>query len=193
MTEKKTVAKKTTPKKTAAKKVAVEKVETQEVEVVEKAKPVRNKRIEIDRNDMIPCRSVTNGTLVYISDRTKARFLWSEYGVVQYIDMGELLDMRASQPKLLNDVMIVIDDEEAVQYLGLTEKYESLANIDDLDSFFAKSEAEMKKILPKLPNGIKQSIATHARKLIDEGELGDLNKIRILDEHLKTHLKVFLI
>lgn len=190
MTEKKTITKKTAPKKTANTKI-----EAQDVEVVEevKVKPTRAKRVEIDRSEMIPCRSVTNGTLVYISDRTRAKYLWSEYGVVQYIDMGELLDMRASQPKLLNDVFIVIDDEEASQYLGLTQKYESLVDIDNIDTFFTKTEIEMSKILPKLPNGVKQSIAAHARKLIDDGTLGDLNKIRILDDHLKTDLKVFLI
>lgn len=194
MTEKKKAdTKKTTTKKVApAKKTtATKKTETKKAEP-KTTKPARSKRVVIDRNEMIACRSVTDGTLIYISDRTRARYLWSEFGVAQYIDMGELLDMRASQPKFLNNVQLVVDDEEAAEYLGLTSLYESLVDIDDLDSFYKKSDQELAEILPKLPLGIQQTVATHARKLIESNELSDLNTIRLLDRHLNVDLSKFI-
>ncbi len=181
MTEtKKKVVRKTTTKNTAPKE-----------EVKKEIISARKKRIEIDRNEMIPCRSVTNGALIYISDRTRARYLWREYGTVLYIDMGELLDMRASQPVFLNDVLFVIDDEEAAEYLGLTRKYESLGGLDDLDAFFKQSYDELREVIPKLPKGIKHTLATRARQLIENKELANANIIDLLEKHLNVELWMF--
>lgn len=188
MTEKKEVKKPV--RKPVAKKVeekAVKVVETVEETVPQK----RTKRAEIDRNEMIPCRSATDGKLLYISDRTRARFVWANFGVTQYVEMGELLDMRASHPKFLDDVRLIVEDEDAVEYLGLTAKYESLDGFDDLDKFFDKTADELAEMVPKLPKGIKDSLASRARKLIEQGTLDSNNKIRILEESLKVDLKLF--
>lgn len=192
MAEKET--KKAVAKKPAPKKAPSSKVEAKEAEVVETPKeaPKRAKRVEIDRNEMIPCRSVTDGVLIHISDRTRARFLWSDYGVVQYVEMGELLDMRASHPKFLNDIQLVVEDDDAVEYLGLTEKYKSIVGFDDLEEFFEKDYDEISVILDKVPVGIKQSIASRARKMIEDGTLDSNNKIKLIEEKLKVDLKMFV-
>ena len=192
MAEKET--KKAVAKKTAPKKAPTSKSEVKETEVVETTKetPKRAKRVEIDRNEMIPCRSVTDGVLIHISDRTRTRFLWSDYGVVQYVEMGELLDMRASHPKFLNDIQLVVEDDDAVEYLGLTEKYKSIVGFDDLEEFFEKDYDEISVILDKVPVGIKQSIASRARKMIEDGTLDSNNKIKLIEEKLKVDLKMFV-
>lgn len=193
-TTKKTTAKKVAPKKTAPKKTTAKKAPEKEVEVVEEVKqekPKRAKRKVIDRNELIPCRSATVGTLVYISDRTRARFVWHDFGVVQYIEMGELLDMRASYPRFLNDVQFIVEDEEAVEALGLTHKYEHLDELDTLDTLFDKSASDLAEILPELPKGIQKSIGNRARQLIENGELDRLNVIRAIEEAYKIDLKMF--
>lgn len=186
--------KKATPKKTTPKKASVKKVEAKDVEAVEEVKPkapTRKKRVEIDRNEMIACRSMTNGKLIYISDRTRSRYVWSDYGTLQYIEMGELLDMRASHPKFLDDVRLIVEDEDAVEYLGLTHKYETLDGIDNLDALFDKPADELLDILPKLPKGVQHSVSTRARKLVEEGTLEKLNTIRAIEEALNIDLKMF--
>lgn len=184
---------KTTPKKETAKKVETVETETAEVEapVVEKAKPARAKRVEIDRDELIACRNAVDGSLIYISDQTRQKYNWDSYGRVQYITMGELMVMQGSQPRFLDDVWLIIDDEEAAQYLGLTKRYESLVGLEDLDAFFDLSLKEIEEILPKLPNGLKTTVATRARKLIQEKKLDSGNKIRLLEEKLNIELKMF--
>lgn len=193
MTEKKKTAREKAVKDApVAKKTTLK--ETVKKEVVEKPtpkQPVRAKKVKVDRDEMIPCRSMTAGTLVYISDRTRARFLWNDFGTVQYIEMGELLDMRASAPSFLEDIMLIVEDDEAVDMLGLTKKYESLSEFEGLDDILFKSASELKDILPELPKGIKRSLTNRARALIENGELESLNVIRAIEVALKVDLKMF--
>lgn len=183
-----------TPKATPKKEVVevVEVVEAvEEVKVTEAKKPTRIKRIEIDHNELIACRNAVDGSLIYISDQTRQKYLWDAYGRVQYLPMGELMTMQGSQPRFLNDVWLIIDDEEAAQYLGLTKLYESLVELENLDSFFNLPIKQMEEILPKLPKGLKTTVATRARKLIEDKSLDSGNKIRLLEDMLNIELKMF--
>jgi hypothetical protein len=192
----KTTTRKPASSKAAPKKEAVETLEEAVVETVEKAvvaevKPTRAKRNEIDHNELIACRNAVDGSLIYVSDQTRQKYLWDSYGRVQYLTMGELMIMQGSQPRFLNDVWLVIDDEEAAQYLGLTNLYESLVELEDLDAFFNLPIKRMGEILPKLPNGLKTAVATRARKLVEDKTLDSGNKIRLLEGHLNVELKMF--
>lgn len=163
------------------------------VEVVDKGtKPQRTKKVEIDRNELVPCRNVTDGQLIYKSRKTGLTTIWMNYGDTEYLDVGELLTMKASQPRFLNEVWLVIDDDDVVEFLGLKHIYKNLVDIDDIDSFFKKSPAEIEQALTKLPKGLKDTIATRAKKLIESGDLYDNRKISILEEKLNVGLKIFV-
>lgn len=155
------------------------------------APPKRKKRIEIDRNEMIPCRSAVHGSLIYIAPRTNARYLWEEFGSTLYLEMGELQDMNGSQRKYLQDGYIVVDDVEAAEFLNLTKIYEQLADLDDLNVLFGKSASKLEELLPKLPDGMRSTLAAKARELIDEGQLDSLNKIRAIEKALGVDLESF--
>lgn len=196
MTEKTTKpsTRKRTTKTTQAKKEVEPKVEAVEVIQEEKVevKPKRQKRIEIDRNEMIACRSSVNGLLIYISPRTKEKYLWDDFGAVEYLEMGELMTMKSSSPKFLKDAQLIIDDPEAAEYLGLTEIYDNLIDLDDLDDFFDKDVDEIAKVLPKLPTALKSAIATRARSLVVDGTLESFGKIKIIEKELDVDLLMFL-
>ena len=164
-------------------------------EEVKETKPTnRRKATVIDRNEMIPCRSMVNGKLTYISTRTGLMTVWSDYGIVEYVDYGELLTMRASQPKFLNKPWIIIEDEDVVNSIsGLKALYDQLSDIgEDLELFFQKKPQEIEKILNKLPNSTKALIASKAREMIDNGTLYDLRIINIIDKIMHTGLKDFI-
>lgn len=188
MATKKTTTKKQTTKK--AVESTEEVVEAQEEKVAET--PKRKQKVEIDRNELVLCRNVTDGQLIYKSRKTGLTTIWMNYGDVEYLDVGELLTMKASQPKFLTDVWLAIDDEEIVEFLGLKHIYKNLADIEDIDTFFSKSPTEIREIAIKLPKGLKETVGTRARKLIESGELYDNRKISILEETLKIDLKLFI-
>ncbi len=152
------------------------------------AKP--KKRLEINRDDLIPCRA-TRQSLVYVSKRTSEKFEWSAYGDVQYITLGELITMKSTQPRMLKEGWLIVDDEEAIEQLGLAKMYGNLFEIDDIDEFFDLPESEIKRILMNMPRGFKNSIATFAREKIESGELDSNRKIKLLEDVLDVDLKIF--
>ena len=188
----------TTRKTTATTKAKATPVEPTEVEVQEEVtveetpKPVERakKRLEINRDDLIECRSAVSN-LVYVSKRTSEKFEWKEYGDVQYITLGELITMKSTQPRMLKEGWLIVDDEEAIEQLGLAKMYGNLFEIDDIDEFFALNEREIKRILTNMPRGFKKSLATFARERIQSGDLDSNRKIKLLEELLEVDLKIF--
>lgn len=168
-----------------AKEVAQEKEATPKKEV---AKP--RKKADINRDELILCRSAVRN-LVYISKRTSEKFEWSDFGDVQYISMGELITMKSTQPRMLKEGWIIVDDEEAIEQLGLAKMYGNLFEIDDIDEFFELSDSEMRRILTNMPRGFKNTLATFAREKVESGELDSNKKIKLLEELLEVDLKIF--
>lgn len=177
-------------KKTAPKKVAPK--GTVEVEAVEEVveKPARATRKQIDTNALIPCRSTTHGGLTYISKRTAERVVWDDYSDVQDITMGELKNLYASSPAFINDVMFVIDDEEAVEALNLTKLYDTIFDIGNLEDFFDKEYNELETLLEKLPKGLKKTVASKAGEMVKDGTLDSRAKIKLVEEKLKVDLQI---
>jgi hypothetical protein len=149
----------------------------------------RKKAVKIDRDEMIPCRSIVFGELTYISSRTKLSTIWSDFGVVEYVEFGELLTMKASQPKFFSKPWIIIEDEDAVDALGLRNDYNKMMSVKDIGNFFNKKPQEFEALLKSAPQGIKDLIATQAREKIANGTLHDIRLIRIIDRVLGTGLK----
>lgn len=184
--EVKKVAKKKTPVKKVDKKEDVQ--NNQDVQET----PKRRKRVEIARNELIPCRSATVGELIYISDRTRAKYIWEDFGSTLYLEMGELQDMNGSKRAFLHEGYLVVEDEDAADNLGLTKLYKELSHIDSLEELFSKNADELELILPRLPKGMVGSIASKARELVESGELESLSKIRVIEKCLGFDLQDFI-
>lgn len=197
---------KTTKPSTRGRTKTKTKVEDKAPEVVEEAKASepkeeqeetksnRQKRVEIDRNELIACRSTTNGRLIYISPRSKEKFIWDSFGQVEFIEMGELITMKSAHPKFLMNVQLVVDDEEAAEYLGLNKIYDEMLYVDDLDEIFEKTNDELLEILPKLPAGLRKAVGTRARTLIEEGaqSLDSRSKVNLIGQELGIDLQLFI-
>lgn len=181
----------TTRKRTVSQKTQVEVTQENTVAPEEKQEKQVMRKKQIDLDMLVPCRNATDGSLIYKSRKTGLQTVWTNHGDIEYMDVGELLTMKASQPKFLNEPWLIVEDENVVEYLGLKHLYQRLVDTDDLDSFFNKTHTEIAEILDRIPNGTKDAIATRARKLVEEGTLYDNRKIRILEEKLKIDLSLF--
>jgi DNA primase large subunit len=99
--------------------------------------------------------------------------------------------MKSTQPRFLNEGWLIVDDEEAIEQLGLTTMYGNIFEIDNMSDFFAKDESEIQRILSNMPRGFKNSIATFAREHIEAGKLDSNRKIKLLEQLLDVDLKIF--
>jgi hypothetical protein len=164
-------------------------IEENKQEKVNQEPQVRRKK-QIDLNLEVPVRNVHDGEVIYVSRKTGLQTLWNSYGDEVFMDVGELLTMKASQSRFLNEPWIIIDDEDVAKYLGLDKLYEKLIGTEELDQFFELTVGEMEEILNKIPKGMKESISIRARRKFEDETLYDNRKIRLLQDKLKIDLNI---
>lgn len=198
-TKTKTAAKTTTAKKEAklveAAEVKIEatpKVETKPETAVETLKAESRQVKKFAADDMVPCRSVRNGTLQYIGRKTGDIYEWTDYGDVTEVAYGDLLAVKANKSNFIYGPWFLIEDEDAVEALKLTELYASFTDFLDIDEFLELPASEIRRKLPNAPKGFKDTVARTAGLRIRDGSLDSVIKIKIIDEVLGKNLMSML-
>lgn len=176
------VAKSRTPKKADAEKIKVEDLAQEEETVtMEDVKPTRKKREELDRNMLVEVMNNTNGTYVHTSRRSGQSWVFDGYGARDEMELQELLSIRAASAGVLNEPILLILDDEVVEYLGLGGLYEDILNDREVDLFFKLRPSEMEDILEKAPEGMKKLLCQKALEKVGNGELDSVARRRVFE------------
>lgn len=169
---------------------------TKAVESKPVTKSTTKTKIKIPLDTLIPCRSGVQGTLIYLSKRiTGYRIEWDEYDSIEYVELSELLSMRNTNKGFyVNNWLFFEDTDEysatdIYNFLEVAKFYENTIVGEELDNIFTKSPEEITEIIKKLSNGVKSTIASKARLLIDSKQLDSGNKIEALEKALNVELK----
>lgn len=169
-----------------AKATDVEPVTSAVPDATEVERPVVVK--EIDPHQYVSVRNGFQGMLIYKSKRTGEKFIWSEFGEEQEMELRELKDAKNSSKKMFINNYFMFDEDWIIDYLGVRNYYQNGIHIEDFDSLFKKTPAEIKKIISKMPEGQKNSISYRARQLILEGEIDSRKTIAALEDALGIEL-----
>lgn len=143
---------------------------------------------EIDPNQYVTVRNGFQGRLVYKSKRTGERFVWDSFGAEQDMELSELKNAKNSNKKYFINNWFMFDEPWVIDYLGVWQYYKFAVSIQDFDKLFEKPAAEIGKIISKLSEGQKKSIAYRAKQLIAEGGIDSNRTIAALEKHLGTEL-----
>lgn len=170
-------------KQLESKDVELEKAEKEKEEAKRKSK-------QLDKNRRVPVRSVREGGLTYVSKSTGLTTTWSAYGDEQFMEVEELIRMKASSPTFLGRPWIVIDDEDVVEYLGLKDTYDKIIPVEEMDGFFKKNVEYIEELIKKAPKGTKELVASRARRLVQKGELDSNKVIKLLEKLLEIDLSM---
>lgn len=162
-------------------------------EGVEKSTPSENKPIipkDIDMNQLITVKNGFQGRLVYVSPRTKERFVWDQFGDEQEIELRELRNAKSSSKKFFSNNWFMFDDEFAwvIDYLGVKQFYKNAIKLDEFDEVFKQTPAKIKDSISKLSPGQKESISYRARQLVMDGAIDSLKSIAAIEESLGIEL-----
>lgn len=177
----------TSATKTKAEDTKVKKDTVKEI-VAEAKKP---KKYEPD--DLIPCRSMYAGTLLFTGDKTKITYEFSNMGDFRYIEYQDLLSALLVRKKSLFAPYIIIEDEELlenVHWQEVKKVYDGLYDREDLITLINLPTMHFSEEFRKLPSGFKSTIATMVSEMISEGTFDSMNKIKIIDEECGTDLKL---
>ena len=144
------------------------------------------------QDEMIPCRSVTYGELLYPAKKSQLLYTWANYGDVTEVEFQDLQALRSTRSQYLNDPKFIIEDEELLEQLPEFMKiYENVALIDT-DKLFALPLNQFKAKLRNIPAGFRDSLKNVASAKILDGTLDSLAKINAMDEILGTDLKLLI-
>lgn len=144
--------------------------------------------------DMIMCKSVTFGRLIYTSKKTGLSYIWEDYGDVQEVQYSDLLALKSSRSAFLFKPYFIILDSDLVNVWAkdFERMYSIIALISNMDEFLSSDTSIVEKTLAELPDGLKNTVQNYAADMIRRGELDSVSMIQMIDNTLNCNLKSLL-
>lgn len=167
-------------------KTATEKTTSKTVE------PVKVKEYKAD--DLIPCRSMTKGELIYIGKKSGEVYTWEDYGDITEIEYQDLLGLRAKKSSFIFETLFVIEDEELLEdpkWKDVKALYEKIYS-EDVGTLIDMNLNDFKRIFPTLPSGLQRAVSSEVATEMEAGTFDSLQKIKVIDEVCGTDLSSIL-
>ena len=106
------------------------------------------------------------------------------------MSIEDVLNMQSTNPILLNEPKLMVEDEEIAQYLDKTEIYDAIEEIGNLEEFFKKDVKYIEDIIGMLPEGYRKELANEVF-IMNEAQLIDSGMLkRMLQRVLRVDLGI---
>lgn len=171
---------------------AVNSVENTAEAKTETKKEVKKEKRKYEQSEGILCKSITSGGLYMPGLKSNILYTWIDSGDQIEVEYQDLLAAIRSNNSYVMRPFFVIEDEEFVsQFPQLKKLYDKLYSVGELkDVITDLSPADMKATILSLPQGAQDSIKHIASKMVSDGTLDSVRKIKILDEIFDTEMSV---
>ena len=176
------------------------KVEVEEVVVEEKIKvekPVVEKKVEVktpkkfEAMDGVLCRSIVDGVLVMEGIKSKNFYKWADANDVAEVEYQDLVSAVRSNTSYVFAPHFIIEDEDFLEQFPQVQKvYDSMYTTADLKEILKLPVTSMMKEIESLPSGSKDNLREVAGKMVLNGQLDSVQKIKALDNFYKTNFLI---
>lgn len=158
--------------------------------VEEKVAAEPKKERKYSDSEGIICRSITPGRLFMTGIKSRIVYMWANHGDEVEVEYQDLIAAIRSNNSYIMQPFFIIEDEELVKKFPQVSKlYETLYSIGDLTNVLTElSPKNMEATILSLPAGAQDSIKHIASKMISNGTLDSVQKIKILDKIFDTEL-----
>lgn len=158
--------------------------------VADAATPVTK---EYDAYDLIPCQSLVNGTMYYLSPKSNTMYTWDNNGSIVDMTYEDLLVMKQSHSELMYRPCLMIMDEELLsqpRWANVKSIYDNydVLSLGDATKIISLDSLSLKKALDKLTPSMRVVICNTAATMIENGTLDSIAKIKVIDEVCGTEL-----
>ena len=174
------------------KEVEAVKVETEEP----KSKRLNRKNrqqgsvINIDRKRTVPVVSVSDFPIGYNCKLTNMYIKWANYGDEHYMPIEEVLNMNSDSEKYLRTPWLIVDDEEFMNVMGLSELCDLVFELEDLDKFFKQGVRTIKEKLNELSQGMRNDVLNRAVSMVYNGEINNLAVVSMLKREFHIDIDI---
>lgn len=178
---------------TARKSTSKKKTEEVKETVVQEQEEVKSAKAEVEfkNSDAIETKSVFAGSVTLVGRRTGNIYVWENLGDYQDVEYQDLLaEIRNRYSKYIYEPLVLIENEDVIaKFPKLEELYSEMMDVDELTNAILDEEVDdLRDILVSLPTGLKDSVKSIVATLMQEGDLYDVRKIRLVDDLFGTAL-----
>lgn len=173
------------------KSTPTETVETTVIQEEVKDNTPKKEEKVFTKDDLITCRSITAGQLLFVGKKSKDRYSWEDIGDVQDVPYEDIISEVRSRSALIYKPRVIIDDEDFLaQHTDIVDLYGSLYTPEDIDKILSLPADQMIAYVAKMPQGAQEALKGTAIKRIELGELDSISVIRAIDGYFGTSLLV---
>lgn len=178
---------------TARKSTSKKKTEEVKETVVQEQEETKSAKAEVEfkNSDAIETKSVFAGSVTLVGRRTGNIYVWENLGDYQDVEYQDLLaEIRNRYSKYIYEPLILIENEDVIaKFPKLEELYSEMMDVEELTNAILDEEVDdLRDILVSLPTGLKDSVKSIVATLMQEGDLYDVRKIRLVDDLFGTAL-----
>ena len=175
-------------------------VNVEEVVIEEKTKvekPVVEKKVEVktpkkfEAMDGVLCRSIVDGVLVMEGIKSKNFYKWADTNDVAEVEYQDLVSAVRSNTSYVFAPHFIIEDEDFLEQFQQVQKvYDSMYTTSDLKEILKLPVTSMMKEIEALPSGSKDNLREIAGKMVLNGQLDSVQKIKALDSFYNTNFLI---
>ena len=184
--------KKTTDKVTTSKRKSERTIDSI-METKESVVETKNEPRKYDSEDLIPCRSVIPGELIFHSPKSGIDYSWRDMGdelEMLYSDLRSLYVSRSAF--IMKPYFIIMDEELLDQWTNVRELYKEVYKYENLEDVLTYPNDKFENALLAMPDGLKSSLKTLVATKIEDGTFDSLQKIKAMDRVLGTDLQCLI-
>lgn len=160
---------------------------SEEIEEIEE--PVKEKKKVFNKDDLIPCVSITPGEMFFVGGRTNNLYTWANIGYVAELEYQDVnYAIQQNHPMIKKPRFIIQDKDIIAQHPELDAIYSGLYSVNDLKAIIKMNPSEIETEVAKLPLGAKEALKGIVATGISNGSLDSINRIKALDKVLGTEM-----
>jgi hypothetical protein len=84
----------------------------------------------------------------------------------------------------------MIDDEEFAEVYHLTEKYELIFELEDLNKFYTQRIIIVEEKMDKLSSELRRNLILRTLKMFDDGELNNIDVMKMLKRKYGINVEI---
>lgn len=192
-----TIKKVSTKKATTTKKQTIVKDQV-ENEVVQEQKTTRisanrfkkTNTYNLDPKRVVPVISMVGYPIGYQCKLSPLFLSWEKYGDEHTMTIEEIGMMNSEYSGFIQDPMFMIDDEEFSEVYHLTEKYELIFELEDLNEFYSQRVVLIENKLDKLSKELRKNLILRTIRMIENGELNNVGIMKMLKRKYGINIEI---
>lgn len=146
----------------------------------------RTTKPKLDLSQEVLVINMSQASFIYEARKGNGFLELDEYLDSDYMTIEDLQIMKNSNRGIFEKGWLFVDDEEAVEFLGIKKYMDKVLLPEQLDDLFELDTNVLKEELAKFSSSIKENIYQTMKLKYEAGELTNVHVIRAIEESLNV-------